>query len=218
MRIWNVFCRSCRLTPQQAFESATRFLAPCISVALVAMTAGQLLQLGRLLTDADRTLETGVEKPAGSEASPAVHEAGVDYLNISSYHIFGISSAEAHSETAASTMQAETTLTLTGTMAEIAPGGGYAIIGDTPATAKLYAVGALLPTGSRLESVYPDRVILDDAGILRVLMLRERSLSGTSAYLANPSADEQSVEVEFQMLSLQEPESTRHRVLETEGL
>lgn len=62
-------------------------------------------------------------------------------------------------------------LILAGVIAARTPSEGKAIIGETTAAAKLYGVGASLPAGARLHSVYPDRVILDRDGTLESLRL-----------------------------------------------
>jgi general secretion pathway protein C len=77
-------------------------------------------------------------------------------------------------------------LVLTGTLAGPDPAQGWAIIGENPAQAHLYATGALLPGGIRLNSVYPDHVLLDRAGQLESLALPQRS--GGSAAPARAGA------------------------------
>jgi general secretion pathway protein C len=76
-------------------------------------------------------------------------------------------------------------LVLVGTIAESDPERGYAIIGDSAATAKVYAVGKTITGGTKLHSVYPDRAILDRGGKLEALLLPRKF---TGAGLAPPSA------------------------------
>jgi len=66
-------------------------------------------------------------------------------------------------------------IVLAGVIAARTPTEGKAIIGETTAVAKLYGVGASLPAGARVHSVYPDRVILDRDGALESLRLPAQS-------------------------------------------
>ncbi|MBU3673185.1 MAG: hypothetical protein FGM43_11610 [Sinobacteraceae bacterium] len=69
-------------------------------------------------------------------------------------------------------------IVLAGVIAAGTPTEGKAIIGETTAAAKLYGVGANLPAGARLHSVYPDRVILDRGGTLESLRLPAQASAG----------------------------------------
>lgn len=51
------------------------------------------------------------------------------------------------------------------------PGAGRAILGETAASTRVYAVGDRLPGERRLHSVYADRVLLERAGVLEELKL-----------------------------------------------
>lgn len=62
-------------------------------------------------------------------------------------------------------------LVLVGVLASTDPQGGRAIIGESSGAARVYAVGATLPGGSRLAEVYPDRVMLDRGRSLEILPL-----------------------------------------------
>ena len=69
-------------------------------------------------------------------------------------------------------------LTLTGTLAGREPEHGWAIIGASGQTARVYATGTALPGGAKLFAVYPDRVILDRNGSRESLMLPRLSGGG----------------------------------------
>jgi general secretion pathway protein C len=62
-------------------------------------------------------------------------------------------------------------LVLAGTIASDDPEKGFAIIGESAAAAKFYAVGTMVGGNVRLHAVYPDRVILDRGGSLEALVL-----------------------------------------------
>ena len=65
-------------------------------------------------------------------------------------------------------------LVLVGTIANTDPELGYAIIGESSAAAKVYAVGKTITGGTKLHSVYPDRAIIDRGGKLEALLLPKR--------------------------------------------
>jgi len=87
--------------------------------------------------------------------------------NIPSAHLFG-ASPESDNEHAA---ESRIPLVLTGTFALPDPRRGFAIIGESADKARLFAVGANLPNGARLDQVLPDRVVLALNGEEQVLLL-----------------------------------------------
>jgi general secretion pathway protein C len=69
-------------------------------------------------------------------------------------------------------------LVLTGTIAMPDSKHGYAILGDSIQSARLYSVGASVEGGAVLSRVFSDRVILNRGGVLETLQLpRDRSSS-----------------------------------------
>jgi general secretion pathway protein C len=76
-------------------------------------------------------------------------------------------------------------MVLAGTIAGDDPKKGFALIGDSAATARVYAVGASLPSGVKLHEVYRDRVIIDRGGALEALLLpRNAALLGSTPQVA----------------------------------
>jgi general secretion pathway protein C len=72
-------------------------------------------------------------------------------------------------------------LVLTATFAMPDPKQGYAILGESIQSARLYSVGANVEHGAVLSHVFSDRVILNRGGTLETLQLpRDRSLSVTN--------------------------------------
>jgi general secretion pathway protein C len=71
-------------------------------------------------------------------------------------------------------------LLLTGTIAGNDPQNGLAILGQTPQTAKVYAVGDIVPGGAKLHSVYSDRVVIDRNGQLESLALPRQLNTGNA--------------------------------------
>ena len=137
--------------------------APAIvSFALVLVIAAQLAALlWRALGDSGEEAE--VIEPAVTTPSPAV-----DLTAIVNAHLFGVAAASGDPSDAPATTA---NLTLAGTLAGLEPERGWAIIGASGQSARVYATGASLPGGSKLFAVYPDRVILDRSGARESLML-----------------------------------------------
>jgi len=80
-------------------------------------------------------------------------------------HLFGVAGAtDAGSGDPGAVAATQMALVLVGTIAHTDPAKGYAIIGDSAATAKVYAVGKTITGGTKLHAVYADRVILDRGG------------------------------------------------------
>ena len=111
--------------------------------------------------------------PAGDPASGlpalAIGEApAVDLTSIVNGHLFGIAAISGDPSAAPATTA---NLVLAGTLAGSDPEQGWAIVGASAQAARVYAVGATLPGGSRLAAVYPDRVILERSGARESLSL-----------------------------------------------
>lgn len=105
----------------------------------------------------------------------------IDLAAIVNAHLFGVAAVTGDPSSAPAT---SANLTLAGTLAGPDPAVGWAIIGASGQSARVYATGASLPGGTKLAAVYPDRVILDRNGARESLMLPR--LSGGSA--ASPVA------------------------------
>jgi general secretion pathway protein C len=109
-----------------------------------------------------------------------------DLQSILNAHLFGVAGAPDPGATDPNAVAAtQMNLVLVGTIAESNPERGYAIIGDSAATAKVYAVGKTITGGTKLHSVYPDRAILDRGGRLEALLLPRKF---TGAGLTPPPA------------------------------
>jgi general secretion pathway protein C len=140
-----------------------------VSFVLVLLIAAQLASLlWRVLASPD-------------DAAPAVvpeiqaQARTVDIAAIVNAHLFGVAAGSGDPADAPAT---SANLTLAGTLAGREPEQGWAIIGASGQTARVYATGASLPGGAKLFAVYPDRVILDRNGARESLLLPR--LSGGS--------------------------------------
>ena len=179
----SVNARLSRLTAaaQGAGSEGWQSLLPLVvSALLVVLLAWQLVQLVWTLLGAKN--ETAVVVAPGSTsggpAMPVSH--AVDVNAIVNAHLFGTATAPANADpnqVAASQMP----LVLVGTIANTNPELGYAIIGDSPSSAKVYAVGKTITGGTKLHSVYPDRAIIDRGGKLEALLLPKQYRGGLTA-------------------------------------
>ncbi|MBM4218650.1 MAG: type II secretion system protein GspC [Gammaproteobacteria bacterium] len=147
-----------------------------VSFALVLVIAAQLASLlWRVLGAAEDG--AGIAEPAVEVPSP-----GVDVAAIVNAHLFGVAPQSGDPSDAPATTA---NLMLAGTLAGREPERGWAIIGASGQSARVYATGASLPGGARLHAVYPDRVILDRSGARESLLLPRLS-SGAGAGRALP--------------------------------
>jgi general secretion pathway protein C len=150
-----------------------------VSAGLVLLLAWQLVQL--LWTALGATSAPAVGNPA-ADAGPATPAAPpISVPAIVNAHLFGIAAVPGASELDPSSAPAtQMSLVLVGTIAQTDPERGLAIIGESAQTAKVYAVGKIVTGGTRLHSVYPDRVILDRGGQLEALMLPKKFQGGAA--------------------------------------
>jgi general secretion pathway protein C len=146
-----------------------------VSLLLVLVIAAQLAALlWKVLGSAED--DSQAPTPAIPAASP-----GVDIAAVVNAHLFGVAPQSGDPSDAPATTA---NLTLAGTLAGGVPEQGWAIIGASGQTARVYATGASLPGGAKLFAVYPDRVILDRGGVRESLMLPR--LAGGGAAGARP--------------------------------
>lgn len=165
----------------QAFALKFAPLAVCLFAMVgIAWQASQLTWL--LAVKPDRT--------AGAmpkiDAAPPPPRANVDVQAIANAHLFGLPTAEAQPN-AANVPQTQMSLVLAGTIAFDDPDAGFAIVGESAANAKFYAVGGMIGGTARLHSVYADRVILDRGGRLEALSLPRGAPSTAVTAAARPA-------------------------------
>lgn len=162
-----------------------KLLPLAVSALLVVLLAWQLVQLGWALLAAKSGV---VQTPVAAAPAAAPAAQTVDIASIVNAHLFGQANAPANTDpnaVAASQMP----LFLVGTIANTDPTLGYAIIGDSPATAKVYGVGKTITGGTKLHSVYPDRAILDRGGKLEALLLPKKFQGGGMSAAVPPGAN-----------------------------
>lgn len=129
----------------------------------------------------------------------------IDLAAIVNAHLFGIAATTGDPSNAPAT---SANLTLAGTLAGPDPAVGWAIIGASGQSARVYATGASLPGGTKLAAVYPDRVILDRNGARESLMLPRLSGGGAAtpvAYAQGAGAPPASLADSVRQLMAQDP-------------
>jgi general secretion pathway protein C len=169
-------------SPEQWLQTLLR-LGPGIAAAiLVVALAWQLVQLTWIFFGAGGTAGAPASGPTARQ--PATSTA-LDLNSIVNAHLFGIASMDPSPADVSAAPQTQMNLVLTGTMASADPLKGFAIVGDSVATAKTYPTGATLRPGTKLHSVYTDRVVLDSGGRLETLILPRQSAGG--AVMARPA-------------------------------
>jgi general secretion pathway protein C len=162
------------LSGQQWVDRATRTLPQALTVVLVIAIAWQLVQLTWLLLERRAPADTADLEMAPPPATAA--RKGIDVQAIATAHLFGEPQAVQSAPEDAQPTQMN--LVLSAVFAANDPTKGLAVIGESPQSAKVFAVGATVRPGTRLHSVYLDRVILDRNGQLETLALPRPSTAG----------------------------------------
>jgi general secretion pathway protein C len=160
-----------------------RLLPLGVSAALVVLLAWQVIQLVWTLIGAGRAPAAG---PAATASVQAPTAPAIDVGTIVGAHLFGVAGVtDAGSGDPGAVAATQMALVLVGTIAHLDPSLGYAIIGDSAASAKVYGVGKTITGGTKLHAVYADRVILDRGGKLEALLM-PRKFTGGGAVAAAP--------------------------------
>ena len=145
---------------------------PRIATWVLALALG--VQAALIVTD----LTGAKPAPRAPGSAPAnlapPRSARVNVAAIANNHLFGNAQAQPQSD-AANAPQTSIPLVLTGIIAADDPRNGLAILGESAASAKVFAVGDTVPGGVKLHSVMSDKVILDRNGTLESLMLPRQS-------------------------------------------
>jgi general secretion pathway protein C len=111
--------------------------------------------------------------PPPVAAAPPVQP--LDIGGLVNAHLFGNAAVQAASGDASNAPATSMPLVLAGVLASDNPKEGMAIIGESAAAAKVVAVGAQVPGGALLHSVYSDRAVIDRNGTLESVMLPRRT-------------------------------------------
>ena len=115
---------------------------------------------------------------AGTGPSVASPRHSVNVFAITNAHLYGAAPVVANAQDPSNAPRSSLPLVLTGIISADDPQNGLAILGQTAATAKVFAVGDNVPGGAKLHSVYSDRVVIDRGGILETLVLPRQVAPG----------------------------------------
>jgi len=165
------------MTPPSAVADRFRRLVAPGSGGAGALSAPQLALMAAVAPGAGRPTPVLV-RPA---APPA---GGANPADITQAFLFGKDTPVAAEGTPAAT---NVSLVLAGTLAVRDPSQGLAIVGETAQNAKVYAVGAVVPGGRRLNKVYADHVLLEHDGVLETLQLPHPSGGKAGPLIAQAS-------------------------------
>ena len=158
-------------------EGWVKALPVGVSALFVVLLAWQLVQLVWTVLGTHPA-----RSPVAANASAASSGSSLPAIDVGAIvnaHLFGAgAAADAGAGDPNSVAATQMSLVLVGTIAQSDPALGYAIIGESAATAKVYAVGKTITGGTKLHSVYPDRAILDRGGRLEALMLPKQFQGG----------------------------------------
>jgi general secretion pathway protein C len=102
----------------------------------------------------------------------------VDVFAITNAHLYGSAPVVENAQDPSNAPRSSLPLVLTGIISADDPQNGLAILGQTAATAKVFAVGDNVPGGAKLHSVYSDRVVIDRGGNLETLVLPRQVAPG----------------------------------------
>ena len=166
---------------QQWLDRATRTLPQALSVVLVIAIAWQLVQLTWMLLEPTPSAEL---EPLVASTTPPARPKGVDVQAIVNAKLFG--TAQGGEPTQGPAPETQLPLVLSGVFAAEDPEKGWAMIGDSAQQTKVFSVGDSVRSGTRLHSVYPDRVILDRNGTLETLALPKRNTGALNVARPTP--------------------------------
>jgi general secretion pathway protein C len=141
--------------------------------------------------------------PATGAGPPVTPRHSVNLFAITNAHLYGSAPVVVNAQDPSNAPRSTLPLVLTGIISADDPQNGLAILGQTAATAKVFAVGDNVPGGAKLHSVYSDRVVIDRGGNLETLVLPRQVAAGG----APPSAA---------VLNTEAPMADRMRKLITE--
>ena len=167
--------------------AANQLLPPWVSLLLAILIAWQLAKIIWMLIPGPAA---GDVVPASAPQLTTVSASGVasDVRAIVDAHIFGVAGQDPEDVPQQVVVETEnladtrlTNLSLKGTMASDPREMSIAIIADGNNEEKVYSLGDRIASGAALHAVYPDRVVLDENGVLTNLKLPKDFPAGNTA-------------------------------------
>lgn len=168
---------------QQWADRASKIVPRVLTIVFCLAIAWQLVQMTWLLLEREPEQAAQVSPPPAALANAPRNTVNVQA--IANAHLFG--SPQVATADASAAPQTQMNLVLAGTWASGDPAKGFAFIGESASTARMYAVGKAVRSGTVLHSVYPDRVILDNNGKLEALVLPRLATGNLAAAVARPA-------------------------------
>lgn len=164
-------------------------------IATWALALGLGVQGAVLVTDI-----AGSDPAAPIDIEPMPAPAQFDVAALVGAQLFGQAEVSPGTGNAADAPPTSMALVLTGVIANTDPKTGIAILGESAATAKVIMVGDTVPGGARLDSVFPDRVVLERAGALESLMLPQQRAAGMASAAPAPMPAQRPTTADVQIL------------------
>ena len=156
--------------------AVSRVLPPYVNLLLVVVISWLLAKMIWMLVPGSAVGGT-ITPPATAPDAAVAAVDSMDARAIADAHIFGIADAEssvpeliaAPEDDLADTRLVN--LTLNGTVASAIPRYSVAIISDGGKDQEVYVIGDAVGNNATLHAVYPDRVVLNEKGVLTNLKL-----------------------------------------------
>lgn len=156
--------------------AASRVLPPYANLLLVIVIAWLLAKIIWMLVPGSAVGGT-VTPPATQPDTVTVSTDSMDVRAIADSHIFGVADAESSVPELLAAPEDDlddtrlVNLTLNGTVASAIPRYSVAIISDGGKDQDVYIIGDSVGNNATLHAVYPDRVVLNEKGVLTNLKL-----------------------------------------------
>jgi general secretion pathway protein C len=150
------------------WRSAALARAPQVVTVVLALALAVQLAFTVVILSG-RSRQTPPPPPVAAQSTPPL-----DISGLVNAHLFGNAAVQASGD-AANAPPSSMPLVLAGVLATEDPKEGMAIIGESAQAAKVVSVGAQVPGGAQLHSVYADRAIIDRSGALESVFLPRRS-------------------------------------------
>jgi general secretion pathway protein C len=170
------------VSAQQWLDRASRIVPRVLALVFVVAIAWQLVQMTWLLLERAPDESVEIAPPPASVVNAP--RKTVNVQAVVDAHLFGVQQQAVAD--ASSAPQTQMNLVLAGTWASDDPSKGFAFIGESATSARMYGVGKSVRQGTVLHSVFPDRVILDNNGKLEALMLPRLSSANLTAQFTRP--------------------------------
>lgn len=160
------------LPPPDRWRSLVLTHGPRVATWVLALALG--VQAALILTDLTGGKANSGSSSSSAPAMPTQQAPRINAAAIANAGLFG-DPAPVVNTNAADAPQTNIPLVLTGIIAAADPQNGLAILGENATSAKVFAVGDIVPGGVKLHSVLSDKVILDRNGTLESLALPRQS-------------------------------------------